>query len=62
VRRARYFSPRLLCRFDLAVSANSISPRIASDRVVLLLLGPGFKKLGKFSWTLSVSFPRDDAS
>jgi hypothetical protein len=27
-----YFSPRLLCRFDLALSANSTSWRIASER------------------------------
>src|SRR5262249_46839829 len=27
-----YFSPRLLCRFDLAARALSISRRIASDR------------------------------
>jgi hypothetical protein len=27
-----YFSPRLLCRFDLAFSANSTSWRIASER------------------------------
>jgi hypothetical protein len=27
-----YFSPRLLCRFDLAISANSTSWRIASER------------------------------
>jgi hypothetical protein len=27
-----YFSPRLLCRFDLALRANSTSWRIASER------------------------------
>jgi hypothetical protein len=27
-----YFSPRLLCRFDLAVKAISIGRRIASER------------------------------
>jgi hypothetical protein len=27
-----YFSPRLLCRFDLVVRAISISRRIASER------------------------------
>ena len=32
-----YFSPRLLCRFDLVVRAISIRRRIASDRVGLSL-------------------------
>ena len=42
IRAVVYFSPRLLCRFDLVVRAISIRRRIASDRdPVLLLLGPG---------------------
>jgi hypothetical protein len=32
-----YFSPRLLCRFDLALRAISIRRRIASEREGLLM-------------------------
>jgi len=40
-----YFSPRLLCRFDLAVRAISIRRRIASEREGLSFCWPGLTLL-----------------
>jgi hypothetical protein len=59
VRRLFYFSPRLPCRFDLAVRAISIGRRIASDRVGLSFccLAQALKSLANFLGRCRFRFP-----